>query len=153
MMFPGRLLAIDYGLKIIGLALCDPTGTVARPLQLLERTSKRADFAQIEALIQENDIAAVIVGLPLSPPEITSYTQADRVRLWASRLAAAISVPVHLWNERYSTQDAEELLAERGASCPERVDAIAAAVILQSFLDALRDEDYPWPPPIPPAAE
>jgi putative Holliday junction resolvase len=153
MTFPGRLLAIDYGLKIIGLALCDPTGTVARPFQLLERTSKRADFAQIEALIKENDVAAVIVGLPLSPPEITSYTQADRVRLWASRLAAAVSVPVHLWNERYSTQDAEELLAERGAPRPERVDAIAAAVILQSFLDALRDEDYPWPPPVPPAAE
>ena len=153
MTFPGRLLAIDYGLKIIGLALCDPTGTVARPLHLLERTSKKAEFAQIEALIQEYAVVAVIVGLPVSPPEITSYTQADRVRLWASRLAAAISVPVHLWNERYSTQDAEELLAAQGAPRSERVDAIAAAVILQSFLDALHDENFPWPPPVTPAAE
>ena len=151
--FPGRLLGIDYGLKVIGLAVCDPTGLIARPLQLLRRTSKRADFAAIDAIITEHDIVAAIVGLPESQPEITVYTQADRVRLWASRLAAAINVPVYLWNERYSTQDAEDLLAEAGTDRPERVDAVAAAVILQSFLDALRDRNIPWPDPVAPAEE
>jgi putative Holliday junction resolvase len=148
--FPGRLLSIDYGLKIVGLAVCDPTGTIARPLDLLRRTSKRADFEHVNAVIAQHTIAGIVVGLPLSPPEVTGYTQADRVRLWASRLAAAVSVPVYMWNERYSTQDAEDLLAETGQDRPDRVDAIAAAVILQSFLDALHAGD-PWPDPVSPA--
>ncbi|NDJ74658.1 MAG: Holliday junction resolvase RuvX [Chloroflexi bacterium] len=145
-----RLLGIDYGLKVIGLALCDPTQTLARPLQLLHRTSRRADFEQINALVQEHEASAIVVGLPVSPPEITVYTQADRVRLWASRLAAAVGVPVFLWNERYSTQDAEELLAEAGTPRPERIDAVAAAVILQSFLDHHHD-GTPWPTRVTPA--
>jgi putative Holliday junction resolvase len=149
--FPGRLLGIDYGLKVIGLAVCDPTGLIARPLQLLRRTSRREDFARIAAIIAEQGAVGAVVGLPVSPPEITVYTQADRVRLWASRLAAAIPVPVYLWNERYSSQDAEELLAAAGKNRPDRIDAVAAAVILQSFLDALRDEGFPWPDPVPPA--
>ncbi len=151
--FPGRLLGIDYGLKIIGLAICDPTGLIARPLALLHRTSKREDFAKLNALIAEHEIAACLVGLPESPPEITAYTQADRVQLWASRLAAAVSVPVYLWNERYSTQTAEELLAEAEHERPDRVDAVAAAVILQSFLDSLRDHGLDWPDPVAPAEE
>ncbi len=151
--FPGRLLGIDYGLKVIGLALSDPTGLIARPLDVLHRTSKREDFARINALIAEHDVAACVVGLPESPPEITAYTQADRVRLWASRLAAAIDVPVYLWNERYSSQEAEELLAESGKERPARVDAVAAAVILQSFLNARRDYGVDWPDPVPPAEE
>jgi putative Holliday junction resolvase len=150
--FPGRLLGIDHGLKVIGLAVCDPTGLIARPLQLLRRTSKQEDFARINAIIVEQGAVGAVVGLPVSPPEITVYTQADQVRLWASRLAAAIPVPVYLWNERYSSQDAEELLAAAGKDRPDRIDAVAAAVILQSLLDALRDEGFPWPEPVPPAA-
>jgi len=151
--FPGRLLGIDHGLKIIGLAVCDPTGLIARPLRLLRRTSRRADFAAIARIIAEQGAIAVVVGLPLSPPHIAAHTQADTVRLWASRLAAAIPVPVYLWNERYSSQEAADLLAEVGRSQPERADAVAAAVILQSFLDALRDEGVPWPEPVTPASE
>lgn len=149
--FPGRLLGIDHGLKVIGLAICDPTGLIARPLRLLRRTSRRTDFAAIARVIAEQGAVAVVVGLPLSPPHITVHTQADTVRLWASRLAAAIPVPVYLWNERYSSQEAADLLAEAGRDQPERVDAVAAAVILQSFLDTLRDEGVPWPEPVAPA--
>lgn len=149
--FPGRLLGIDHGLKVIGLAICDPTGLIARPLRLLRRTSRRTDFAAIARVIAEQGAVAVVVGLPLSPPHITVHTQADTVRLWASRLAAAIPVPVYLWNERYSSQEAADLLAEAGRDQPERVDAVAAAVILQSFLDTLRDEEVPWPEPVAPA--
>ncbi len=151
--FPGRLLGIDHGLKVIGLAICDPTGLIARPLRLLRRTSRRTDFAAIARVIAEQSAVAVVVGLPLSPPHITVHTQADTVRLWASRLAAAIPVPVYLWNERYSSQEAADLLAEAGRDQPERVDAVAAAVILQSFLDTLRDEGVPWPEPVAPAGE
>lgn len=150
--FPGRLLGIDHGLKVIGLAISDPTGLLARPLDLLRRTSKREDFARINELIAANDVVGLVVGLPESPPEITVYTQADRVRLWASRLAAAVDVPVYLWNERYSTQEAEELLEEAGRTRPERIDAVAAAVILQGFLDAWRAGE-PMPEPVKPARE
>jgi putative Holliday junction resolvase len=152
MIFPGRLLGIDYGLKVIGVAVCDPTGTVARPLQLIYRRSKNEDFALINTIIAGQNAVGIVCGLPVSPPEITAYTQADRVRLWASRLAAAVNVPVYLWNERYSSQDAEEILAETGQDRPERIDAIAAAVILQSFLDEIHN-DEPWPDPVPPADE
>lgn len=148
--FPGRLLGVDYGLKVIGLAVCDPTGTIARPLQLLHRTSKKADFAVINTLAAQHAVVALVVGLPESPSEITVYTQADRVSLWASRLAAAVPLPVYLWNERYSSQDAADLLAEAGRDRPERIDAVAAAVILQSFLDALHN-GAAWPPAVPPA--
>jgi putative Holliday junction resolvase len=151
--FAGRLLGIDHGLRSIGLAVCDPTGLIARPLRLLRRTSRRADFAAIARVIAEQSAVAVVVGLPLSPPHITAHTQADTVRLWASRLAGAIPVPVYLWNERHSSQEAADLLAEAGRSQPQRVDAVAAAVILQSFLDALRDEGVPWPEPVAPASE
>lgn len=151
--FPGRLLGIDYGLKIIGLAISDPTGLIARPLQLLERASKKEDFARINALITEYEIAAVICGLPESPPEITEYTQADRVRLWASRLATAIPVPVYLWNERYTSQYAADILKESGQERPDRIDDVAAAVILQLFLDARRDEGIDWPERVDPAED
>jgi putative Holliday junction resolvase len=136
---------------VIGLAICDPTGLIARPLDLLYRTSKKEDFSKINAIILKHDVKGVIVGLPVSPPHITAYTQADRVRLWASRLAAAISVPIYLWNERYSSDDAAEILAAAGKPIPERIDSVAAAVILQSFLDTLRDEGIAWPEPVPPA--
>jgi putative Holliday junction resolvase len=152
MSFPGRLLGIDYGLKVIGVAVCDPTGTIARPLQLIYRRSKKEDFALINTIISGQNAVGIVCGLPMSPPEITVYTQADRVRLWASRLAAAVGVPVYLWNERYSSQDAEELLAETGQERPERIDAIAAAVILQSFLDEIHNGE-PWPDPVTPADE
>lgn len=150
MTFPGRLLGLDYGLKVIGVAVSDPTGTITRPLDLIYRGSKKEDFALINAIIAEQNAVGIVVGLPVSPPEITTYTQADRVRLWASRLAAAVSVPVYLWNERYSSQDAEEILAEIGQDRPERIDAIAAAVILQSFLDETHNGE-PWPDPVQPA--
>lgn len=150
--FPGRLLGIDHGLKVIGLAISDPTGLLARPLDLLRRTSKREDFARINEIIAAYDVVGLVVGLPVSPPEITVYTQADRVRLWASRLAAAVDVPVYLWNERYSTQEAEELLQAAGRERPERIDAVAAAVILQGFLDARRAGE-PMPAPVAPAHE
>jgi putative Holliday junction resolvase len=151
--FPGRLLGIDHGPRTLGLAICDPTGLIARPLRILRRTSRQADFAQIAALIAEHGAVGVIVGLPVPPPPYADSPQMQQVRRWAARLAAALDVPVYLWNERYSTDEALERLTEAGRKLPRREDAVAAAVILQSFLDALRDEDFPWPEPVSPAAE
>ncbi|GIV80693.1 MAG: hypothetical protein KatS3mg051_0047 [Anaerolineae bacterium] len=86
----------------------------------------------------------------MPPPPYTDSPQAEQVRRWAARLAAAVDVPVYLWNERYSTDEALERLAEASKRPPRREDAVAAAVILQSFLDALRDEGVPWPEPVTP---
>jgi putative Holliday junction resolvase len=150
--FPGRLLGIDHGLKVLGFAACDRTGLLATPLTIRRRASKKDDFAFINTLIRQQEIAAIIVGLPPRPPDFEGHSQSDTVRLWSQRLAAAVSVPVYFWDEGLSTDDAYALLAESGRRAPDRVDAYAAAVILQSFLDALR-EGAPWPERVPPAEE
>lgn len=141
--FSGPLLAIDHGLKVIGLAI-SRTGHLASPLMLIHRTSKARDFARINEIIEQESIHIIIVGLPPVPPDFVGHTQADTVRKWTKQLKKAISVPVYFWEEGLSTVNAEALLAETGKRRPDRVDAHAAAVILQSCLDALR-EGHPDP--------
>jgi putative holliday junction resolvase len=133
---PGRLLGIDHGTKVIGLAVCDALWISARPLQLLNRKSRAADFATINAIIARQQVEAIIVGLPLQPPGYDNATREEMVRRWAGRLAAAVTIPVYLWEEQFSTHEAERLMDEVGRSVEGRIDAHAAAVILQSFIDA-----------------
>lgn len=132
----GRLLGIDHGSKVIGLAVCDANWTAARPLGLLARKTRAADFAEIDAVIKQQEITAIVVGLPELPAGVVATSQASTVRRWASRLAAAVSVPVYLWNEQFSTQEAQQLLSEAGSQQSGRIDDRAAAVILQNFIDA-----------------
>src|SRR5260221_10738797 len=129
----GRLLGIDHGSKIIGLAVCDANWTAARPLQVLVRTNRSADFAAIREIMAAQQIAGIVVGLPTLPEDKTATSQASTVERWASRLAAAVNVPVYLWDEQYSTQEAEAL---RDSGDDDRIDHIAAAVILQGFIDS-----------------
>jgi len=145
--FPGRLLGIDHGTRFIGLAVCDRIGMLASPLEVLQRKSRKEDFAKINAIIAREDIVAVVLGLPPRPPDFVGTSQSDIVRKWGRRLATAIGLPVYYWDEGLSTFDAEKLLADTGKRRPERVDAHAAAVILQSFLDAHRDGQA-WPTPL-----
>ncbi|HLY25354.1 MAG TPA: Holliday junction resolvase RuvX [Aggregatilineales bacterium] len=138
----GRLLGIDHGSKVIGLAVCDAAWIAARPLQILKRRSRDEDFAAIRKIIKEQQIAAVVVGLPELPPGLVATSQADTVRRWIERLAAAIDIPIYTWDEQYSTQRAEELSREMGLrrnslqDRQARIDDRAAAVILQGFIDA-----------------
>ncbi len=143
----GRLLGIDHGAKVIGLAICDAAWIAARPLQLLARKSRAKDFAEIETVIARQQIAAVVVGLPEQPAGYTGSAQADSVRRWAARLAAAVSVPVYLWDEQFSTFEAERLMEEAGSRTEGRIDDRAAAVILQSFIDA-HPPGTPLPAPV-----
>ncbi len=149
---PGKLLGIDYGGRIIGLATCDRLGLLASPLGLLKRKSKKEDFARIAAIVAEIDAQEIICGLPLPDEGYEGYSMADTVRLWASRLAAAVPVPVRLWDESLTSDEAAALLEESGARPRERIDDAAAAVILQSYLDALR-EGFAPPPAVEPARE
>lgn len=132
----GRLLALDVGEKRVGVAICDETRTLARPLFTLKRASKQEDFARLAAVCAEHTIEKVIVGLPrlLHGDE---GSQARRVRRYAAELQAALNLPIDFWDERFSSVDAQERLAasSRKPRAKGDIDSAAAAIILQEYLD------------------
>ena len=138
-----RILGLDPGERRIGIAISDPTGTLAHPLQTLVRGSREEDFSAIAALVAEHDVELVVVGWPLSL-DGTEGPQARRVARYTDALAACLPVPVVSWDERFTTAAANEILRQirgrkgrRRARARGQVDAIAAAVILQSYLDSV----------------
>jgi putative Holliday junction resolvase len=132
-----RLLGLDIGERRIGVAVSDPTQTVARPLTTIVRASRQEDFEAVEGLVQKHEAEGIIVGLPISL-DGTEGPQARQTRRYAERLSAAVSVPIEYWDERYSSATAAEILQSRGRGRHTRgeIDATAAAVILQSYLNA-----------------
>ena len=136
-----RVLALDPGERRIGIAISDPSGTVARPLQTLVRRSKAEDFGAIASLVAEHDVGLVVVGQPLSL-DGTEGPQARHVARYASALAERLAVPLVSWDERFTTTEAEEILRQnrRKRKNGPGLDAVAAAVILQSYLDSHNDE-------------
>ena len=139
-----RLLGLDIGEKRVGVALCDETQTLARPLLTLIRASKKEDFAKISALCREHAIEKVIVGLPKTLRG-EEGPQAQRVRRYTIELQAALDLPIDFWDERYSSVDAHERLtsASHKARAKGAIDSAAAAIILQEYLDALRGSQQP----------
>ncbi len=142
-----RYLSLDLGERRIGVAISDSIGMLARPLSTFKRTSREADFNHIARLVEEHNVAAIIMGLPLNM-DGTEGPQAAWVRDYSAALAAALqdrgaatAIPVQLWDERLSTEEAEEIIRAQGKRPDKtRIDAVAAAVILQSYLDAQRRE-------------
>ncbi len=138
-----RILAVDPGEKRIGLALSDASGTIANPLQVLQHVSRPIDAAVIAQLAAEHGCTRIIVGQALDmdgKPNLSGRR--------AARLAAAIrtqtELPVILWHEDFSTQDARQARIEIGARRDRRsghMDELAATVILQSYLDAPPEDD------------
>jgi putative Holliday junction resolvase len=137
-----RLLALDIGDRRVGVAVSDPTGLLASPLTVIRRTSKVEDFRRIGRLAREQSVAGLVIGYPLND-DGTAGPQARRVERYAAALAEALEAEglrlfICLWDERMSTLRAEELMREGGWKARERrarVDAVAAAVILQDYLD------------------
>ena len=136
-----RVLALDVGERRVGVAVSDPTRTVARPLCTLERAADAEHFAEICELVGEHAVELVVVGQPLTlRGEVGD--QAQLVQKYALALAERLAVPVQMWDERYSTVAAEEILQHgrkkkaNNRRKKEEVDSVAAAVILQSFLDS-----------------
>jgi putative Holliday junction resolvase len=137
----GKLLALDVGLARIGVAVCDELQLTTRPLTVLHRRSRNDDFAELARLARTNAARAVVCGLPLNM-DGSEGSQAQSVRKWALRLAQALRVllgeplPIIFWDERLTTFAAQELMAETVIKAGE--DAVAAAVLLQGYLDAQR---------------
>jgi putative Holliday junction resolvase len=137
---PGRVMALDLGEKRIGIALSDPSRSLAKSYAVLKRSSRLADFERIRLIIDEQGVCLVIVGLP-TLANGQEGSKAAWARSYAGELADHAEVPVKLWDESYSTIDAEASLRERGVSRKKRksnIDAVAASFILQSYLNSLR---------------
>lgn len=137
-----RILAVDPGTKRIGLAISDPTGTIANPLTVIEHVSRQEDAHTIVQLARTKDAGRIIVGQSLD-----EYGQPTFEGRQAARLAAAIreaaDLPVDLWDESFSTHDARAARIAMGTPRRKRrghMDELAATVILQSYLDAHQNE-------------
>ena len=135
-----RVLALDIGDKRIGVAVSDPVGLIATPLTTITRRGDLDGIEQVLRLADEQEAGQIIAGIPLSLSG-KSGPQADRVAAFVQKLTDATTLPIKTVDERYSTVEAERLLREIGVKPSRdraRVDAAAAAVILQSYLDSVR---------------
>jgi putative holliday junction resolvase len=132
-----RVLGLDVGDRRIGVAVSDETGVLASPLFTLERVGPRKDPQAIAALVREHEVAEIVVGLPRNM-DGSIGPQAQKVQAFAETLKLAAHVPVRFWDERLTTVEAEQILAERNVPWPRRqglVDQVAAVLILQEYLD------------------
>lgn len=136
----GRLLGIDHGIQRIGLAVSDALRITAAELTIIHRTSRAEDFAKINRIAVEQNVVGIILGLPNNPSaEPGTYTQADTVRLWMERFQATTNLPILLWDEQMSSEEAKELAIQKKRKVRDPIDDLAARIILQSYLDALHD--------------
>jgi putative Holliday junction resolvase len=132
-----RILAIDYGTKRVGLALSDETGTIAQPLGLLAAQPAAKLFDRLKETVAQRKVEGIVVGIPRNMNG-TYGPAADQTRAFVAALQQVVTVPVHTWDERLTTVQAQRFLIETGMRRErrkERVDQTAAAILLQSYLD------------------
>ncbi|MGQ9572326.1 MAG: Holliday junction resolvase RuvX [Dehalococcoidia bacterium] len=132
-----RILGLDVGERRIGVAVADERARVALPVAVVERRELPADLDAIARLAREQGAEAVVIGLPIS---LTGSLgpQAEAVKAFGQELSARLSLPIEYWDERLSTVEAQRRLTsagQRGPKAKARRDALAAAIILQSYLD------------------
>ena len=134
-----RVLGIDLGSKRIGIAASDRSGTIASPLTVLKRgASQRIDHSEIAKIVIEEEAQAIVIGLPLNM-DGSEGSAAKSARMEAERMATVVTVPIYIHDERRSTVEGDRVLMERGLNAQDRrkvIDKVAAAVILQSWLDS-----------------
>jgi putative Holliday junction resolvase len=134
---PGRLIGLDYGRRRIGIAVSDPGRGIASPLAQYERVSPERDALYFRELVAEYDAVALVVGVPvhLSGAESAMAAEARRFGQW---LAEVTGRPVHFWDERYTTAEAERYLQAAELTSRrrrQRRDMLAAQILLQAYLD------------------
>lgn len=133
-----RALGIDFGLKRVGLALCDPSGILVSPYRTIERTTRNALFDELDKIIQEEAVEAIVVGLPLALDGQDTLTT-RQARNFAESLGRRTDLPIHLMDERFSSAQAEEELNAAGLRGKKRktaLDSQAAVIILRSWLES-----------------
>ena len=131
-----RIMALDVGDSRIGVALSDPLEMLASPLTIIKRLNEASDVRSIVNLVNENKAGRLIVGLPLSLSGEAGM-QAQKVKDFAEKLVSVLSIPLEMVDERFSTVMAREYMRETGKKnrFKKKDDAVAAAVILQSYLN------------------
>ena len=137
---PGRVMALDVGGRRIGVAMSDPTRVLASPLTTLRAEPRPRAIGQIAELVAQHNVAEVVVGLPLTLSGEVG-PQAKLVQAFVAELQAALAVPLHMFDERLTSVAADRLMQELGIKPErrrERIDEVAASIILQDFLDSRR---------------
>jgi putative holliday junction resolvase len=134
----GRILGLDVGSRRIGIAVSDALGITAQGLETLQRRNKRHDLAALELLIREYGVRQIVVGLPLRMSGAEG-TQSAKMQAFAEELRKRFRLPVHLWDERLTSAEANRLLRETEMSIEKRakaVDRMAAVLILQGWMES-----------------
>ena len=134
----GRILAVDIGEKRIGLALSDLTGTIAAPLSVIQHINRLIDAAQIAQLSSDHQVRQIVVGIPISDNN-SDTPQIRHVMKFMDALKDQTPIPVVTWDESFSTNNAQRVRQQMGVSKKDRsghLDDLAAAIILQSYLDS-----------------
>jgi putative holliday junction resolvase len=137
-----RAFGLDVGTRTVGVALSDALGITAQALTTVRRSGLRTDLAALRRLAEAHEVTRAVVGLPLNM-DGTEGPSAARSRAFGEALAKALDVPVEYWDERLSTVAAQRALRESHLSAERRrevVDQVAAALILQGWLDAQRPQ-------------
>lgn len=135
----GRLAGLDVGSKTVGVALCDAGWTFATAAETVKRTKFSKDLERLKTIFAEQHIAGLVIGLPLNL-DGTDSPQTQSTRAFARNVDAALELPILLRDERWSTQAVERAMIEQDVTRKKRaarVDAAAAAFILQGAIDAL----------------
>ena len=135
------MLGIDYGSKRIGLAISDELGVIAQPLSIIERKNKQSDLEAIRKIIDSYQIEKIIIGYPVRL-DGTEGIQCEKVDRFIALLNEELKLPIVKWNESLSSWEAEEVISEAGIKGKDRkkfIDKIAAAIILQSYLDQAKN--------------
>lgn len=133
----GRVMGLDVGSRRIGVAVSDPLGITAQGLDTLQRKNKRSDFEHLARVIREYDVREIVVGLPLRMSGAEG-TQSTKMRDFAEDLRQKFRLPVHLWDERLTSAEANRFLRETELSIEKRgkaVDRMAAVLILQGWME------------------
>lgn len=130
-------MGLDVGSRRIGIAVSDPLGITAQGLETLQRKNKRHDFEHLQRVIREYSVSEIVVGLPLRMSGAEG-TQSEKMRAFAEELKAKFGLPVHLWDERLTSAEANRFLRETELSIEKRgkaVDRMAAVLILQGWME------------------
>lgn len=134
-----RILALDHGVKRIGIAISDELNLIAQPIEFVPAVPFDSFLARLRELIQDREVELILVGMPRNMNG--SYgPAAQKVQEFVAELQTAVQVPIKTWDERLTTVQANRLLIEanvRRQARKEKVDKMAAAILLQSYLDAL----------------